>query len=136
MGRTKPRTVSEMMETTNRFADGEDAYHNKREWSPERDRPSRYNNQKHRSRNDDGHNPCNQVAVGYKRSREEGCEHRNSGYRIRDNLGGDRSRNFDLSLEYILNGPCHIHYAYVDGKRVSNHLMRDCRTFMKLQEAI
>jgi hypothetical protein len=29
-----------------------------------------------------------------------------------------------------------MHYAYVDGKRVSNHLMRDCRTFMKLQEAI
>jgi hypothetical protein len=29
-----------------------------------------------------------------------------------------------------------MHYAYVDGKKVSNHLMRDCRTFLKLQEAI
>jgi hypothetical protein len=29
-----------------------------------------------------------------------------------------------------------MHYAYVDGKRVSNHLMRDCRTFLKLQEAV
>jgi hypothetical protein len=29
-----------------------------------------------------------------------------------------------------------MHYAYIDGKRVSNHLMRDCRTFLKLQEAI
>jgi hypothetical protein len=29
-----------------------------------------------------------------------------------------------------------MNYAYVDGKRVSNHLMRDCRTFLKLQEAI
>jgi hypothetical protein len=29
-----------------------------------------------------------------------------------------------------------MHYAYVDGKRVSNHLMWDCRTFMKLHEAI
>jgi hypothetical protein len=29
-----------------------------------------------------------------------------------------------------------MHYAYVNGKRVSNHLMRDCRTFLKLQEAV
>jgi hypothetical protein len=28
-----------------------------------------------------------------------------------------------------------MHYAYADGKRVSNHLMRDYRTFLKLQEA-
>jgi hypothetical protein len=25
-----------------------------------------------------------------------------------------------------------MHYAYVDGKRGSNHLMRDWRTFLKL----
>jgi hypothetical protein len=30
LGRTKPRTVSELMEVANRFADGEDAYNNKR----------------------------------------------------------------------------------------------------------
>jgi hypothetical protein len=29
-----------------------------------------------------------------------------------------------------------MHYAYLDGKRVSNHLMRDCRTFLRLQEAM
>jgi hypothetical protein len=29
-----------------------------------------------------------------------------------------------------------MHYTYVDGKRVSNHLMRDCRTLLRLQEAI
>jgi hypothetical protein len=29
-----------------------------------------------------------------------------------------------------------MHYAYVDGKRVSNYLMRDYWTFLKLQEAI
>jgi hypothetical protein len=46
------------------------------------------------------------------------------------------SRNFDPSPEDILNGPCRIHYTYLDDKRVSNHLMRDCRTFVKLQEAI
>jgi hypothetical protein len=136
MGRTKLRIVSELMEIAKRFTDGEDAYHNKRARLPERDRPNRYNNQKHRSRNDNGHNPRNQVAAGYKRSSEEGGEHRNSGYRRRDDSGGDRSRNFNPSPKDILNGPCHIHYTYLDGKRVSNHLMRDCRTFMKLQEAI
>jgi hypothetical protein len=30
IGRTRPRTVSELMEVANRFADGEDAYNNKR----------------------------------------------------------------------------------------------------------
>jgi hypothetical protein len=30
LGRTKPRTISELMEVANRFADGEDAYNNKK----------------------------------------------------------------------------------------------------------
>jgi hypothetical protein len=34
----------------------------------------------------------------------------------------------------MLNGPFHIHYAFIDGKRVSRHAMKDCRTFLKLQE--
>jgi hypothetical protein len=32
--RTKPRTILELMEVDNRFADGEDAYNNKRGRSP------------------------------------------------------------------------------------------------------
>jgi hypothetical protein len=136
MGRIKPRTVSELMEIASRFANGEDSYHNKRARSPECDRPSRYNNERCRSCNDDNHNSCNQVAAGYKRSGEEGGERRNNDYRRRDDLGEDRSRNFDPSPKDIFNRPWHIHYRYLDGKRVSNHLMRDCRTFMKLQEAI
>jgi hypothetical protein len=36
----------------------------------------------------------------------------------------------------MLHGPCRIHYAYLDGKRVSNHQMKDCRTFLRLQSAI
>jgi hypothetical protein len=35
----------------------------------------------------------------------------------------------------MLNGPCHIHSAFVDGKRVSRHAIKDCTTFLKLQEA-
>jgi hypothetical protein len=41
LGRTKPKTVSELMEVANRFFDGEDVYKNKRARSPEIDRASR-----------------------------------------------------------------------------------------------
>jgi hypothetical protein len=41
IGRTRPTTVAELMEEANRFADGEDAYNNKRGRSPEVDRASR-----------------------------------------------------------------------------------------------
>jgi hypothetical protein len=27
-------------------------------------------------------------------------------------------------------------YAFINGKRVSRHTMKDCRTFLKLQEAV
>jgi hypothetical protein len=52
VGRTNPRTVSELMEVANRFADEEDAYNNKRGRSPEVDRASR---QRRRYRNRDSH---------------------------------------------------------------------------------
>jgi hypothetical protein len=41
IGRTKPRTVSELMEVANRLADREDAYNNKWGRSPEVNRASR-----------------------------------------------------------------------------------------------
>jgi hypothetical protein len=41
IGRINPRTVSELMEIANRFADGEDSYNNKRGRSPEVDKTSR-----------------------------------------------------------------------------------------------
>jgi hypothetical protein len=41
IGRTRPTTVVELMEETNKFTDGEDAYNNKRGRSPEVDKASR-----------------------------------------------------------------------------------------------
>jgi hypothetical protein len=73
IGRTNPRTVSELMEVANRFADGEDAYNNKRGRSPEVDRASR---QRRRYRNRDSHARRNQIAAGYERRDEEGYENR------------------------------------------------------------
>jgi hypothetical protein len=49
IGRTRPMTVAELMEQANKFADGEDAYNNKRGRSPEVDRISRQR-RRHRSR--------------------------------------------------------------------------------------
>jgi hypothetical protein len=71
--RIKPRTVSELIEVANRFADGEDAYNNKRGRSPEVNRASR---QRRRYHNEDNHARQNQIAVGYERRDEEGYESR------------------------------------------------------------
>jgi hypothetical protein len=73
IGRTRPRTVSELMEVANRFADGEDAYNYKRGHSPEVDRASR---QRRRYRNGDSHARRNQIAAGYERRNEEGYENK------------------------------------------------------------
>jgi hypothetical protein len=43
---------------------------------------------------------------------------------------------YNQSPEDLLNGPCNMHCTFIDGKRVSNHKMKYCRTFIKMQEAI
>jgi hypothetical protein len=68
IGRTRPTTVAELMEEANKFADGEDAYNNKRGRSPEVDRMSRQR-RRHRSRDNQGRQ--NQVAAGYGVREEE-----------------------------------------------------------------
>jgi hypothetical protein len=116
LGRTKPRTLSELMEVANRFADGEDVYNNKRARSLEVDRTSR---QRRRSRNEDSHIRRNQIATGYERRDEEGYESRE--FQDRSSRGEEKPKYFGPSAEHMLHGPCRIHYAYLDGKRVSNH---------------
>jgi hypothetical protein len=140
MGRIKPKIVSDLMDIANRFADGEDACNNKRTRSPEDDRGNRYGGQRRRSRNYDNHGSHNQVAVGYKDSTYQGNDRRNSGYHSngREDYGSSKRfqtrepREYNPSPEDMLNGPCHIHSAFVDGKRVSRHAMKDCTTFLKL----
>jgi hypothetical protein len=131
VGRTKPRTVSELMEVAKRFADGEDAYNNKRGRSLEVDRVSK---QRRRYRNGEAHARQNLIAPGYDRRNEEGYE--NKEFQKRDNWGTEKPKYSGPSAEDMLYGPCRIHYAYLDGKRVSNHQMKDCRTFLRLQNAM
>jgi hypothetical protein len=143
MDRIKPKTVSDLMDITNRFTDGEDACNNKRTRSPEDDRGNRYGGQKRRSRNYDNYGSHSQVAAGYKDNSYQEKDHRSSGYRSygKEDYGTSKKfktkepREYNPSPEDMLNGPCHIHFAFVDGKRVSRHVMKDCTTFLKLQEA-
>jgi hypothetical protein len=131
IGRTKPKIVSELMEAANRFADGEDAYNNKRGRSPKVDKTS---TQRRRYRNSDNHGRQNQIATGYDGRNEEGYE--NIKFPTRDSRGKEKSRYSGPSTEDMLYGPCRIHYAYLDGKKVSNHQMKDCRAFLRLQNAM
>jgi hypothetical protein len=128
IGRTRPTTVAELMEEANKFADGENAYNNKRGRSPEVDRISRQR-RRHRSRDNQGRR--NQVAAGYGAEEEEGYV--NMRFQAK---GVEKSRYSGPSAEDMLYGPCQIHYAYLYGKRVSNHQMKDCRTFLRLQSAM
>jgi hypothetical protein len=131
LGRAKPKTVSELMEVANRFADEEDAYNNKRGRSPEVDKVSR---QRRRYRNEAGRARRNQIAAGYERRDEEGYESRE--FQREGNCRTEKPRYSGPSAEDMLQGPCHIHYAYLDGKRVSNHQMKDSRTFLRLQKTL
>jgi hypothetical protein len=131
VGRIKPMTVSELMEVANRFADREDAYNNKRGCSLEVDKTSR---QRRRYRNGDNHGRQNQIAAEYDRRNEEGYE--NKEFHTRDNRGTEKPKYSGPSAEDMLYGPCRIHYMYLDGKRVSKHQMKDCRTFLRLQNAM
>jgi hypothetical protein len=81
MGRIKPKIVSDLMDITNRFAEGEDACNNnKRTRSPEDDRGNRYGGQRRRSRNYDNYGSHSQVAARYKDNSYQGNDRRSSGY--------------------------------------------------------
>jgi hypothetical protein len=84
MGRIKPKTVSDLMDIANRFADGEDACNNKRTRSPEDDRGNRYGGQCRRSRNYNNYGSHSQVAAGYKDHSYQSNDRKNSGYRSYD----------------------------------------------------
>jgi hypothetical protein len=143
MGRIKPKTVSDLMDIANRFADGEDMCNNKWTRSPEDDRGNRYGGQRTRSRNYDNYGSHGQVAARYKDNSYQGNDRRSLGYHNygKEDYGSSKkfqtkeTREYNPSPEDMLNRPCHIHSAFIDGKQVSRHTMKDCTTFLKLQEA-
>jgi hypothetical protein len=128
------------MDIANRFADGEDACNNKQTRSLEDNRGNRYGGQRRRSHNYDNYGSHSQVAAGYKNNSYQGNDRRSSGYRSYGKEDYKKiqirePREYNPSPEDMLNGPCHIHSLFFDGKRVSRHAMKDRTTFLKLQEA-
>jgi hypothetical protein len=142
--RIKPKIVAELMDIANRFVDDEDACNNKRTQSPKDDRGNKYSNQRRRSCNYDNYGSHSQVAAGYKENNYQGDDRKNTGYHnnnIEDSSSNRQfqprgSREYNQSPDDMLNGPCHMHYTFINDKRVSRYAMKDCRTFLKLQEVV
>ena len=66
VGRSNPRTIADLMDIANRWTDGEDDVHNKRQRSPEEDRNrSNYQNRRRFRQNTDYDGPS-QVAAGFR----------------------------------------------------------------------
>jgi hypothetical protein len=121
MDRIKPKTVSNLMDIANKFADGEDVCNNKQTRSPEDDRGNKYGGQRRRSRNYDNYGSHSQVAAGYNDNSYQGNDRKSSRYRSYGKEDYEKfqtreSREYNPSPEDRLNGPCHIHSAFVDGK--------------------
>jgi hypothetical protein len=133
VGHIKLKIVLVLMNVANKFIDGANVYHNKRTRSPEDERSHRYSNQRRRSCNYNNYSAHSQVAIGYRENNNQGDERQNSGYHNnnRDDSGNNRQfrprtlRYYNQSPEDMLKRPCRMHYTYVDGKRVSNHMMKD-----------
>ena len=107
------------MDIANKWADGEDAFHNKRARSPEEDRFRRSNDRKRRYRNYDDYDGPSQVAAGFPSNENRKDEYRSSGYRssTRDAPRPSKPaympippRDFDQSPDQILNRPCNMHF--------------------------
>jgi hypothetical protein len=79
LGRSNPRTIAELMEIANRWADGEDAVHNKRQRSPEEDRNRNNNQNRRRFRNFAEYDGPGQVAAGFRGN--NGGNHRDGYHR-------------------------------------------------------
>ena len=80
LGRARPRTVGELMDLANKWANGEDAASNKRARSPEEDRARRGNDRRRRIRNYDDYDQPAQVAAGFISKDDRRCDYRNTGY--------------------------------------------------------
>jgi hypothetical protein len=80
--------------------------------------------QRRRFRNYDNYGSHSQVTAGYKDNSYQENDRRNSRYRSygKEDYGSSKNiqtkepREYNPSPEDMLNGPCHIHSTFVDGK--------------------
>ena len=129
------------MEIANRWADGEDAVHNKRHRSPEEDRGRNYQPRRRFPRQYSSYDAPGQISAGfrasaggnnrddYQRSNEQRGDNRDDSRNNRQNSGPRFQRPF-VSPEEMMNGPCQMHF-FLDsnGKRQSGHLQKGLSKF-------
>src|SRR6266567_9601678 len=66
LGKKNPKTVAKLMEIANKWADGEDALHNKRHRSPEEDRSRNFQNRRRFSRQSSDYDAPGQISAGFR----------------------------------------------------------------------
>jgi hypothetical protein len=158
LGRCKPKTIDHLMSLTNEWADGEDSITDprSRRRSAEHDVDAKDqfhpNSQKkgRRSRYDDA-DTTNMIAAGYVNNNHDD---NHDGPRQGNNYNGSSSRSVGRdsrpkmewrrrhdqpppSVEEMLNGGCTRH-TYIDKDRVRrpDHLLIECREFLRLSQAL
>jgi hypothetical protein len=114
LGRVNPKTVAELMDIANKWADGDDTVYNKQARSPEEDRNRNNNQNRRRFRSFAEYDGPSQVSAGirsnnddnhrddYRRGSGQRSENRNAPSSSWQN---NRSR-YNMSPEEIMNGPC------------------------------
>jgi hypothetical protein len=88
LGRANPRTVVELMDIANKWADGEDAVYNKRARPPEEDRNRNINQNRRRFRNFAEYDGPSQVSAGFRSN--NGNNHRDDYRRSSRQLSDNR----------------------------------------------
>lgn len=129
LGRGRPRTVGELMDLANKWANNEDAASNKRARSTEEDRSRRGNDRRRRPRNYDDYDRPTQVVAGFTSKDDRKDDYRNSGYRGSNRDEPSSSRQAykprlrfqpqpELTEEQMLNAPCTMHFYFdSEGRR-------------------
>jgi hypothetical protein len=81
LGRVRPKSVGELMDLANKWANGEDTASNKRVRSPEEDRARRGNDRMRRTRNYGDYDQSAQIATGFASKDDRRTDYRKSGSR-------------------------------------------------------
>jgi len=141
--RAKPKTIKQLMEIANRWADGEDSVRTDRDYVLDNKEPeAQYDSgrrssrnsdrrKRHKSRGHDGSEQAEFVAAQFPSGREGGSHGTGSRDR-KPNREWVPKKNRDEGLQVLspmqqLNAPCTFHqYKDENGILTSSHLLKDC----------
>lgn len=155
LGRRKPKTITELMEIANGWADGEDHARRSRPRSDDDDDSRRhkdsskrrdYGEDRRKKRRDDRRDDVKHIAAGYPDRHDDRVDNRRDDHRDdrrdprKDDRRGGPSNNRREPMNWAprianlppseqVNAPCYLHTYIdpVDNQKKSSHLLRDCR---------